>query len=66
MDTATAVRVFLRQANREQDPPFRPRGRCPNTITRAALDKADAIAEGRHRAPSHTSREEFKTSPPDR
>lgn len=63
MDTATAVRVFLRQAIQTQSLPFEVRQQPRyNATTEAAIVEGDLIAEGRVKAPAYTSWEDFESS----
>ena len=47
MNMTTAFNVFVRQAVREQGLPFSVTREVPNAETRAAMEEARAIAEGR-------------------
>jgi DNA-damage-inducible protein J len=63
MDTATAVRIFLRQAIQRHGLPFevkrQPRYNAP---TEAAIAEGDAIAEGRVVVPTFKSWSDFEDS----
>jgi len=63
MDTATAIRVFLRQAIQRHGLPFEVRRQERyNAVTEAAIAEGDAIAEGRVDAPSFKSWDDFESS----
>ncbi len=63
MDTATAIRVFLRQAILTSGFPFEVRQQPRfNAVTEAAIAEGDAIAEGRIKAPIYRSWSEFEAS----
>ncbi|MCL2090458.1 MAG: type II toxin-antitoxin system RelB/DinJ family antitoxin [Micrococcales bacterium] len=62
MDTATAVRVFLRQAILTRSLPFDVRQPRFNAATEAAMTEADDIAEGRLSAPTYGSWAAFEES----
>jgi DNA-damage-inducible protein J len=60
MDTATAIRVFLRQAIKTRSLPFDVRQHPQfNALTEAAFAEGDAIADGRVDAASYGSWADF-------
>jgi len=63
MDTATAIRVFLRQAIQGRGLPFEVRiQERYNATTEAAIAEGDAIAEGRLASPGFKSWNDFVKS----
>jgi DNA-damage-inducible protein J len=63
MDTATAIRVFLRQAIQTRGLPFEVRQQPRfNAMTETALAEGDAIADGRVSAPSYGSWSAFEAA----
>lgn len=63
MDTATAIRIFLRQAIQGQGLPFdvrlQPRY---NSATEAAIEEGEAIATGQLSVPGFTSWSDFEAT----
>jgi DNA-damage-inducible protein J len=63
MDTATAVRIFLRQAIQTRSLPFEVRQQPRyNATTEAAIAEGDAISEGLTEAPTYATWESFEAS----
>ncbi|MCL1841519.1 MAG: type II toxin-antitoxin system RelB/DinJ family antitoxin [Propionibacteriaceae bacterium] len=63
LDTATAVRIFLRQAIKGEGLPFEVRKQPRyNGVTEAAMAEAAAMAEGRLTVPTYASWGDFEAS----
>jgi len=63
MDTATAIRIFLKQAIQARGLPFHVRQQPRyNATTEAAIAEGDAIAEGCVQVPTYSSWNDFEAS----